>query len=248
MGWLDKKSVPKELEGLSEEQIVTRLKESGELKAQLDAAQGKVTELSTKFETFNSEFETKVATAVTEAIGKLAPRGDNNQEKREAKLTAWLDDPEKALNERLTPIAGVVLQQGAVAGKNAARELFQRRQRNGGGKNFDGFFFDKYEAEIEQLAKNVPAANLSQVETWEHLFYNIKGRHADEIAAQMKDGTFEGSIESGSAGSRQRESQADNDTKATPLEEKIAGKLGQTPEQYMKMKKGIISNPLGVNV
>jgi hypothetical protein len=182
-------------------------------------------------------------------LKKLVPgkSADNTNTNTSPELADFLTDPNRAFAQRAAPLAALTLSTAAVVAKNAARDKMQRQQRNNPGKNFDGYFFDKFENEVDEFAKTCSAEQLANPLTWEHLYFNVKGRHADEIAAQLKDGKLDNVIESGSAGARRQEIQTD-DTKLTPLELKIASKLGRTPEQYLADKKKQQLEPLGVNL
>jgi hypothetical protein len=250
--WFGRKEpLPKELEGLTPEQVVEKLKETETLRTQLTEQQGKVTELTSKFETFSSEIEAKVTSGVEAAVAKLRPGGDggggggNNNDNKTA--ADFLTEPGKAFAEHAAPLAALALGTAAIVAKNAARDKLRRMQQANPGKNFDGYFFEKFENEIDELAKTISAAQLANPGTWEYVYYNIKGRHADETAAQFKDGTMDSVIESASAGARSRGSE-DNKPKLTDLELKIATKLGQTPEQYLAQKTKIGDTGMGVNI
>lgn len=244
-----KQELPKELQDLTPEQIVEKLKAGETAATKLAETAAKVTELNTKFETFGADIDTKVSAGVEAALKKLTPSksgGDTNTNTN-TELADFLTDPNRAFAQRAAPLAALTLSTASVVAKNAAREKMQRAQRNGAGKNFDGYFFDKFENEIDEFAKTCSAEQLANPLTWEHLYFNVKGRHADEIAAQLREGKLDNIIESGSTGARRQEQQTD-DTKLTPLELKIAAKLGRTPEQYIEYKKKQALEPLGVNL
>ena len=93
----------------------------------------------------------------------------------------------------------------------------------------------------------MPVVQLTNPETWEHIFFNVKGRHAEDIAAQMNDGTLAQSIETGGAGARSV-AQTGDETKLTKQEENLATKFGISTEEFVKQKKSIGANPLGVNI
>jgi hypothetical protein len=242
--------IPEELREMDPKDIVAAVKKSKELEGALQTANTELAAQKSAFETFSGEFETKVSAAVAAEVAKLRPATQQHNNTPPA-LTDWLVDPDKALDERLqrqvAPIAGIAIQSAVYQAKNAAREKMQRAQRAAPGKNYDGFFFEKFEAELDNLSKTIPSVQLTNPETWEHLYYNVKGRHSDEIAAQFRDGKGEYVIESGSAGGGHAPQAGDED-KLTPLELKIAQKTGRTPEQYLEQKKKINSNGMGVNI
>jgi hypothetical protein len=259
MGWLkSKEDLPPELRDMDPADIVAAVKRSKELETELAAQKTANTELSSKFETFSTEFDTKVEAKVTELVAKA--RGESGGGSggggngggggsRTETLADFLTEPDKAFAQRSAPLAALTLNTAGYVAKEAARRKFQTAQRMNQGKNFDGYFFEKFENEIEELARTVPAQQLANPVTWEHIYFNVKGRHADEIAQQYKDGKLEIGIESGSTGARGNQNQNDNDAdKLTPQELKIAAKMGRTPEQFLEQKKKIGSNSVGVNV
>lgn len=252
MGWLkSKEDLPEELRDMDPKDIVAAVKRSKELETEIATQKTAYSELNTKFETFNTEFETKVSSAVTEAVARATKKpaegggGGGGPET----LADFLTEPDKAFAQRSAPVAALALSTAGYVAKEAARKKMQSAQRMNSGKNFDGYFFEKFENEIDELARTVPAQQLANPVTWEHIYFNVKGRHADEIAVQYKEGKLEIGIESGSTGARGSNNNNNDDAdKLTPQELKIAEKLGQTAEQFLKQKKNINSNLVGVNV
>lgn len=237
--------VPEELRGKSPAEIAQELKDAREMKTKLEASEAKVTDLTNKFESFGSDLDTKLdarfATLRESFVAKPEKKEENQQ------MADFLSEPDRAFAERAAPLTGVVLNTAAYIAKTTAKEKLQRKQRAEPGKNFDGFFFEKYEDEIATLARTVPAAQLGNPETWEHIYYNVKGRHAEEIAAQLHDGSLANLVEGASAGARSGGFGDDKkDEKLTDQEIRIAAKMGVKPEDYAKRKKEM--SGVGINV
>src|SRR6266436_4401087 len=258
--WFSRDDFPDELKEMDPKDIVEAVKKSKESDGKIKVLEDQVKESKSAFESFSNDFngklEAKFAELTTKARENGGDRGgdrggDNNRRQPETTtFTDFLVDPEKAMNERIAagmqPLVAVTLQNAGYSAKTAARERMQRLQRANPGKVFDGYFFEKFESEIDALAAKVPANQLANPETWEHLYYNVKGRHADEIAAQVKDGKAEFLIEPGTQTHRQAD--ADQGTKLTEQELRIAAKLGQTPEKNLEQRNKINSTAMGVNV
>lgn len=250
MGWLkNKEELPEELREMDPKDIVAAVKRSKELETELATQKTAYTDLNTKFETFNTEFEKKVEAQVTELVAKAGGK-KNDDPPPKTQFADFLTDPDRAFAERAQPVAALALNTAGYVAKEAARRKFQNAQRANQGKNFDGYFFEKYENEIEELARTVPAQQLANPATWEHIYFNVKGRHADEIAQQYKDGKLDIGIESGATGARGNggaDGGAGDADKLTPQELKIAARMGRTPEEYLKQKKEINAG-VGANV
>lgn len=243
--WGRNSELPKSFEGKSPEDIEKELTESRDLKAKLDKSETDLTELKTKFESFSSDFDQKLDARFATVIEKLKPAPKETQRQE---MADFLTEPDRAFAERSAPVAALAMNTAGYVARNAAKEKMQRAQRANPGKNFDGYFFEKFEDEIAQLARTVPAQQLTNPDTWEHIYFNVKGRHAEEIAAQMNDGSLAQSIESGGAGARAAAFEGkDKETPLTDQEKRLAEKLGVTPENWALRKKEI-GGGVGINV
>jgi hypothetical protein len=220
--------------------------ENKKLKEDLQKATTDHAATKSAFETFQGEFDSKVESKVTDMVNRAQAERQRASTQPEP-MADFLTDPERAFAQRIAPLAGVVTATASFAAKNAVRDKLQRSQRNSAGKNFDGYFFEKFEGEIDQLAATCTPQQLANPATWEHLFYNVKGRHADEIAAQFTDGSLRNIVESGTAGAR-RADEVHDETKLTEQETRIAAKLGMKPEDYLEQKKKIATSGIGVTL
>jgi hypothetical protein len=245
MPWGSKSELPKELQELDPAEIVAAVKDRKTLQDKLTAAETELRTTKSAFETFQGEFDSKVEAKVTEMVTNARRQVDDKN--KPAPLADFITDPDQAFAQRIAPVLNITLETAAYSARNAAREKFQRLQRANPGKNFDGYFFDKFEEEINNLAKSVPVNQRANPEAWEHLFYNIKGRHSDEIAAQFREGKLDNIIESGTAGAG-RAAEPDKNDKLTPQQERIAAKLGLKPEDYLKQQQQINASSLGVTL
>jgi hypothetical protein len=241
-----KTKLPKELEEMDPNDVVAAVKKAKDLDPEAIATKA-AEKAGAAFETFRTEF-TETMTAKLDEIASRMPKPVASNGGGDNQLADFLTDPDRAFAQRSAPIAALALENAKYAAKNAAREKLQRQQRANPGKNFDGFFFEKFEAEIDELAKTVSAVQLAQPGTWEHLYFNIKGRHTDEVVAQVRDGKADFLVESGATGATTRQQDDPNNIKLTAQEESLAKKMGVTPEVYLAQKKSQLSGGLGVNL
>ena len=241
MAWGKKDDeLPERLRGKTPEAIAAELAELDGLKSKNTELETKLTEQGSKFEAFGATV-TELTNKVTELSGKVGtPARRANAEggaegDGEHQPASFLTDPDRAFAEHAAPLIGVVLSTSARLAREEALKKAQTRQRTEK-NNIDGLIFEKYSKEIDDFAKSCTPQQLAQPDTWEHLFFNVKGRHGDEIASQNREGKGEFFVES----AQRREAEAEGDrTKLTPMEEKLAKRMGVTPEEYLKQKSSM---------
>lgn len=220
--------LPPELKGKTPEQVVQALKDAEALKTRLDALEAKDKERDSKFESFGTTQSELVNTlkAVNERIQPAAPvrQENNNQEP-----SSFLLDPDRAFAERAAPLAAITMQTAAITAKQEALRGLQRRQSTEK-SNIDASLFERFEGEVLEMAKNCTAQQLANPATWVHLFYNVKGRHTDEIVSNPSAFFTE-------SATRTRVEDTKADDKLTEQEQAICAKMGVKPENYLKNRK-----------
>jgi hypothetical protein len=232
MGWGNRKDddLPESLKGKTPDQIAFELEEAKKLKERLDKMEAKEAERDTAFNSFAST-QTQLADtlkAINERVPTLQPRQVNNDNNREP--ASFITDPDQAFNERVAPLAAITMQTASITAKQEAQRAFFRKQATEK-NNIDGTLFEKFEGEIFELAKNCTPQQLANPATWSHLFFNVKGRHADEIISNPKAFFTEDAT---------RPPAPDGHVKGdepTDQEKSIASKMGVPIENYMKNKK-----------
>jgi hypothetical protein len=239
---VDDSELPEALRGKTPEQIAEALRKASALEAKVTELEGKNADVAGKFESFGQTLNT-----LNEKIERLAtPPSHGNDGNSDGNGTrepaSFLVDPDRAFAERAAPLVGLALQTAAVTARNAALEAARGRQRTLKG-NLDGLIFEKFGTEIDELSKGVAANQLANPATWEHLFFNVKGRHADEIVSQNREGKGDFFVEPTKVAAG---SPGDSGDKLTPLEEKIAKRMGVTPEAYLKQRKAGSELPSGI--
>lgn len=229
MAWGKKdEELPDRLKGKTPEQVAQELEAS-------DALKVKVTELETE----NAQARSRFESFSTEMNGKFDTLMSRIPEPKKADPQAPADfilDPDRAFAERAAPLAGLTLQTAAVVARQAAMQKMQGRQKSLK-NNIDGLLFEKFGDEIDAMSKSVPATQLANPETWEHLFFNVKGRHTDDIVGSVRDGKNDFFVEGAKPGTGTGDEQPD---KLNAQELRICEKMGLKPDAYLAQKKKMV--------
>lgn len=236
MAWGNRKEeeLPASLKGKTPEQVAQELEDAKALKTRLDALELKDAERDTAFQSFGTTQAELVNTlkAVNERI-PTAPAartdGGNNEP------ASFITDPDMAFAQRSAPLVAITMQTAAITAKQEALRAFQRKQATEK-NNQDATLFERFENEVLEMAKNCSAQQLANPATWAHLFYNVKGRHTDEIVANPKAFFTEDATRAPSAAGVKEDTLTDQ-------EKNIATKMGVTAENYLKRKKEAQVNP-----
>jgi hypothetical protein len=241
MPWGNKKDdeLPESLRGLTPEQIAAKLAD-----AESRAAAGVTvdTKIDAAFERFGAALTEQLTTKFGEFEARLpAPKVDPDPTNRQEPAN-FITEPDRAFAERAAPLAAMATNSAAMTARMTFKDILRSRQRTKPG-NRDAFLYDKYEGEIFELAKTVPAVQLGNIATWEHLFFNVKGRHADEIAdALIKDDKTYFGAEVGGGTPPERLIDVDK-TKLTDVEKAVAKKFGISEDEYLKQRGSASSLP-----
>jgi hypothetical protein len=239
MGWIDdirkkKGTVPKELEGKTDDDVLALLSEAQKDKEARVAAENKAKEQDTVVANIQTEFErVKARLVAAEANNnRQAPKGDDKEP------ADFVTEPDRAFAERVTPLANITLQTAAVTARMLAQQ--QLNNMDSEKKTMDGRLFAMWSGEIEQEAKKYQTVQLGNVNAWLGIFYYLKGLHADELRdpeARKKKYNFLESAASTLA------SQGNDDKKDKPAfdqltdaEKHVADKMGVKYEDYLKRK------------
>jgi hypothetical protein len=229
MPWGNRKEeeLPGSLKGKTPEEIEKELLELRGNKDRLDKLEAKLGETTTQFQSIDSTQKELVNTlkAINERTTPKPPVvTDNNNEP-----ASFITDPDLAFNQRLAPLASITMQTAAITAKQEAQRAFGRKQvteKN----NIDATLFERFEGEILEMARTCTPSQLANPATWAHLYYNVKGRHADEIVLNPKAFFTE-------EGRRAPSDNTGGEDQPTDQEKTIASKMGVPIENYMKNKK-----------
>jgi len=232
MSWFskqDESKIPENLKGKTSEEIVKELQEASQVKADLEKVRTDAATAAAAAATQATEFELAKARLVELEAAQAAAAADAT---RPPGLTSFLVDEDKAFAERAAPIASMAYGSAAATARMLARDRL-RTESKPGGLNLTALY-DKYSAEIDELAKQVPIVQQVHPQTWVNLFDLIKGRHALELVEAAKKGEnwflvepVGGAPPGGPPPSEE----------LTPEQLKIAAKFKMTPEDYKKRQK-----------
>ena len=237
MPWGNRKEeeLPASLKGKTPEQVAFELEESKTLKEKLEKLEAKEAERDTMFQSFATT-QTQLAEtlkAVNERVVAPKPSASGTEGNEPA---SFITEPDLAFNQRVGPLAAITMQTAAITAKQEAQRAFFRKQSSEK-NNIDGTLFDRFENEILEMAKTCTPQQLANPATWAHLFYNVKGRHTDEIVSNPKAFFTEDATRAPNGGGTPQE-----DT-LTDQEKSIAAKMGVKPEDYLKHKKASTALP-----
>jgi len=236
MAWFkkDEADLPEALKGKTQEEIQQMLARASELETENAALKTSNAETNSRFESFGNtlqELNSKIEGLTT----KTPAGGGGDGGGGGAEPASFLTEPDRAFAERAAPIVGLLLNTSAALAKQqalASAQMRQRTQKN----NSDGMLFERFDDEIMALAKTCTPNQLASPATWTHLFYNVKGRHADEIVTQNVEKKGEFFVESAIRTSSTEVAPKDT---LTEQEKRIATKMGVTPERYLEQKKAM---------
>ncbi len=243
MGWLDdirkKKEVklPPELEGKSDDDVIASLKENADLKARLATAEAARVEDQKKVETITTEFESiKAKLAAADAARNSPSEKDENKE-----LPNFVEDPDNAFNQRAAPIATVAVNSAVMTSRMLALQELDNQDMASpqDAKTMDGRLFRAWQAEIEGIARRYPPVQMATPAAWLNVYFYVKGLHSDELSnpeIRKKKFNF---LEPATQGTVPPNQQAQDKDTLTDEEKRIAGRMGVSPENYLKRKKAM---------
>jgi hypothetical protein len=232
MSWFskqDESKIPENLKGKTSEEIVKELQEAAQVRTDLEKVRTDAATAATAAATQAAEFEqvraklVELEAAQAAAAAAAQPPG----------LTSFLVDEDKAFAERAAPLASMAYNSAAATARMLARDRL-RTESKPGGLNLTALY-DKYSAEIDELAKQVPIVQQVHPQTWVNLFDLIKGRHALELVEATKKGENWFLVEPVGGGAPP--GKPPEDKELTPEQLKIAAKFKMTPEDYKKRQK-----------
>jgi hypothetical protein len=243
MGWLDsikdkkeRDKIPERLRDKSPEEIVAEIEKSDKLAADLAAEKAARAEDSKKVETISTEFEkVKTRLAEAEANRNVPPKKETPEEPAN-----FIEEPDKAFAQRVSPLATITLQNAAITARMLAQQELDNTDLNSEGKTMDGRLFRAWQAELNAESKKYQAAQLATPQAWLGIFYYLKGIHADELRdpeARKKKYNF---LEpSNTQVVRQNEEKKTPSDQLTDAEKHVADKMGVSHENYLKRKKSM---------
>jgi hypothetical protein len=238
MGWGFKnkededKNLPEKLRGKTPEQIAAELADKEALQAKVAELEASNAASTSRFESFSTEMNGKF----DQLMNKLTPpkRDESkNPDGTPKERPDFILSPDEAFNERAAPLTGLALNTAAVVARNLTLQKLQAKQRTVKG-NIDGTLFERFSEDITKLSAGVPAIQLADPTTWEHLFFNVKGRKSDEIITSVREGKNDFFVE----GTQTAVPTPDGtEMTLTKQELRICEKMGTDPAKYLEQKK-----------
>jgi len=227
--------------GLTPEQLRTQIASAKSEKERADRLEKDLSTTKGTLSTMENSF-----TETKSRLDQLEANSNRRDEKKEpTQKTSFIDDEDKAFNERFMeqagPLAATALKAAANSAKMAARMSLQgKRVNTPGGPISLLTLWDRWINEIEKDSTQVPYQTLGDFQTWINLFNYVKGKHFDEMMAEPK--TFIESVETHTDG--RVGGDADDKKELNKEELEAVKKMSKyakhiTPETYQKVKEGM---------
>lgn len=150
----------------------------------------------------------------------------------------WLTNPNDAF-QRANATTAAVAMHGAIMSARLLAEQFIQRQGP-----VERRLWDKYSAEIQKGVDGLSPEMKILPQTWINQFTFVKGMHLSDVVkeAQGSGDAFFSETAQSTGGGLPGGNEEKND-KLTPEEEKVARRMGRTPEQYLAAKKNMKFGP-----
>jgi hypothetical protein len=228
--------------GMTPKEIRDAVAASKELKEKHTSLETEFNTTKTALSSLEGSFnETKNKLNELEANSRRQPEKTNNEER--PLKTSFIDDEDKAFNERfnerVSPIAQTALNAARNSAKMAAKmSLHGQFITTPGGRISLTRLWDKWEGEIETDSKQVNLAALGDMTTWINMFNYVKGKHINEMMAEPQ--TFVESVQS-STDTRVREDRSQDNGKLNDEENATIKKMSKyskfvTDKSYQETK------------
>jgi hypothetical protein len=225
--------LPESLRGKTPETVAAELAEKEALKTEVAELKTANAASASKFESFSTEMNGKFEQLMSRLPAPKTENNNNNTNERHD----FVLNPDEAFNERVAPLTGLALNTASMVARDLALKKLAAKQRTIKG-NIDGTLFERFAEDIDKLAKQVPAIQLADPATWEHLYYNIKGRHSDEITNSVREGKNDFFVEDAKTATSSNDN---NEMTLTKQELRICEKMGRDPAKYLEQKKKMVT-------
>lgn len=249
MGWLDRvrdkkelEKLPPELRDASPDDIVKKLAEANQLKADLAAEKLAREQQDTKVQEISTEFE-QVKTRL--AAAELNRKPPETPARVEATPENLLENPKGVLDTRLGPLEAATIRNGVTTSRMLAQQQLDGADMASGGKSMDGRLFRAWSGEIDTESRKYQAVTLMTPEAWLGIYWYLKGIHGDELRdpeVRKKKYSFLEPAASSAAGPNGPGSDSrpkDGPESLTDQEKHVADKMGVSYENYAKRKKSM---------
>jgi hypothetical protein len=214
MAWGNKEKTFEEEFGMSRADFDQKMKEAKDAKDALETERTRISALEAR----GSELDTLKAELAALRAPSTAPT--------RTEPTNFFEDPDKAMNERLAPLAGVAMSTKASLEEMRARDNFRKD-------------FTLWGKEINDLMAKEPDHLKANPVFWENAINMVRGRHAAEIEEGSRKGQnfFTEQPGGGTVGG----SNDSPESKLTPEEVRAAQRLGMTPKEFLENQTYVLT-------
>lgn len=243
MSFWNKNKLPAEYRDKTEDEIAALL--TAGATAQAEATTSKTVAEAAEAAKVKAEKDAADARAALKLAQEAAVAGGGEEpiERREAPKgppteADWLTNPNEAFQRSIAPLAAVAMHGSIMAAKAEAERFIQQQSP------LERRLWNKYITEITNGVNSLSPEQKILPQTWINQFTFVKGIHLADVAKEAQGGgdTFFAETASSTGGGLPSGNEK-NDDKLTPEEEKIAKRLGRTPEQYLAQKKKMQFGP-----
>jgi hypothetical protein len=244
MGWLDsinakkKEKIPERFKDRSEDDILKELDEADKAKKEVEELKAKDAERETKVVEIQTEFN-KVKERLAAAEANKNQNQNQNRNNNEEPAN-FVEEPDKAFQQRVGPLAAITLQNAAVTARLLAQQQLDNADLASGGKVMDGRLFRHWGADIDAESKRYAPIQLGDPQAWIGIFYYLKGQRADELRdpkiREKKYNFLEPASTNVNTNVEDKKTPSDQ---LTDAEKHVADKMGVKHEDYLKRKKAM---------
>jgi hypothetical protein len=250
MPWFDKvkkeeaarqllEAIPPEMRDKTPEEIAAALKEHQELKNKVTTLETERAAERTAVATLNTQFN-EVKQRMEAAELKARSNQNQNQNQNQEEPADFTLEPEKALNQRIAPLANLTVNSAFMTARLLCQQMLDNQDMASpqDNKTMDGRLFRAWEGEINELSKKYQPAQLTTPDAWLGIFYYVKGKHAHELANPTERKKKYGFLEPASQGAAPPPPDKKNGVEGLTEQEKhVADKMHVSYENYAKRKE-----------
>jgi hypothetical protein len=232
MSWFENSKKMEAEAKAREEELQKKLKEEKDAR---EAAEARMKSLETE-RTQEKELVTKMSNEFEEVKKRLAAaEGNRKPDETPEELADFVEEPDKAFNQRVSPLAQVTIQNAMQTSRILAQQQLDNEDLQAGTMN--GRLFRAWGAELDREAKKYAATALGTPNAWLGMFYYIKGLHSEELSNPDTRKQKYSFLESGRSSASPPPPDKKTDDQLTEQERHIAERMGVSPENYLKRKK-----------
>jgi hypothetical protein len=231
--------IPPELKDKTPQEVAEALKKARELEGKVTTLEAERVREKEAVVTMNTEFD-KVKQRLEATELKLRGNQNQNQNQNQEELADFTLEPDKALNQRIAPLANLTVNSAFMTARLLCQQMLDNQDMASpqDNKTMDGRLFRAWEGEINELSKKYQPAQLTTPDAWLGIFYYVKGKHAHELANPAERKKKYGFLEPASQGAPPPPPDKKNGVEGLTEQEKhVADKMHVSYENYAKRKE-----------